>query len=75
MGKGAVRARAHADGAHASLAHPTVSVPMTRLLFVLAAFVLSVVAGDFYFFPSPWVTQPLVIKWLLQALSALSPSQ
>jgi hypothetical protein len=43
--------------------------------YCLAAFVLSVVAGDFWVFPNPWVSQPLVVKWLSQALSALSFSQ
>lgn len=41
--------------------------------YCLAAFVLSVVAGDFCVFPNPWHTPPLVVKWLSETLRAVLP--
>jgi len=41
--------------------------------FCLAAFVLSVVAGDFGIFRNPWHSPPLVVKWLSAALQAVLP--
>jgi hypothetical protein len=37
--------------------------------YCFAVFVLSAIAGDFCAFPNPWVSQPLVSKWLSHALS------
>ncbi len=39
----------------------------------LAAFLLSVVAGDFGVFPNPWHTPPLVVKWLAGAIQVIAP--
>jgi len=39
--------------------------------FCLAAFVLSVVAGDFGAFPNPWYSPPLVVKGLSEAIQTV----
>jgi hypothetical protein len=39
-----------------------------------AAFAISVVAGDFWVFPNPWYSPPLVVKWLSHALQVILPA-